>query len=173
MAASNPFPDPRNAGNGHGHTQPEPPLSEPAKTLHLYHRIHPGRKHLFATSSASPASYFIVNPVPHKHASQWKPVFHRGDNPKYCPDSTPVARGSRSGLWSSFRLELGDGVAEVLENKRRRKDRKKYEAKQKVRKCFCMGETPPKKELEDEREVQGLVAPLKMSRGGMGRTLRW
>ncbi|KAL2108530.1 hypothetical protein VUR80DRAFT_3693 [Thermomyces stellatus] len=149
-------------------------LHEPTKTLHLYHRIFPGHKHLFATSSSAPATYFITNPVPHKHADQWKPVFHRGDNPKYCADSTPVARAWRKSMWNSFRLEVGDGVGEVLENKRRRKARISHERKQGLRRLFCMGEKPPKEELKEESEVRGLVAPLKMSRDMfVGRTLRW
>lgn len=152
----------------------QPTLPEPATTLHLYNRIFPGRKHLFAASSSAPATYFITNPVPHKHAPQWKPVFHRGDNPKYCPDTTPVARAWRKSMWNSFRFEVGDGVGEVLENKRRVKARKAHKTKQKFRKCFCMGEKAPKEELKEESEVQGLVAPMKMSRGVfMGRTLRW
>lgn len=151
-----------------------PALPEPTTTLHLYHRICPGRKHLFATSSTAPASYFITNPVPHKHSSTWKPVFHRGDNPKYCPDTIAVARAWRKSMWNSFRFEVGDGIAEVLENKRRVKARKEHETKQKLRKCFCMGEKEPKEELQEESEVRGLVAPMKMSRGKfMGRTLRW
>ncbi|SPN96640.1 uncharacterized protein DNG_00161 [Cephalotrichum gorgonifer] len=159
-----------------GHTCTQLPSHDPesVKTLQLYRRISPGRKHLFASSPSSLAQYFVVNPVPHKHAGQWKPIFYRGDNPKYCPSSTPIARSSRTSMWNSFRIELGDGVAEVLENKRRRKERKSYERRQKFRRWFCMGETPPKKELEDEREVAGYVAVLKMSRGRfMGRTLKW
>lgn len=149
-------------------------LPGPATTLHLYHRIHPGCKHLFAASSSSPAAYFITNPVPHKHAPQWKPVVHRGDNPKYCPDTTAVARAWRTSMWNSFRFEVGDGVAEVLENKRRVKARKAHERKQAFRRWFCMAETPPEEELLDESEERGLVAPMKMSRGVfMGRTLRW
>ena len=153
------------------HNGTQPPLPEPTTTLHLYHRIYPGRKHLFATSSTAPARYFILNNVPHKHASQWKPIFYRGDNPKYRPDSKPAARAWRESMWNKFRLEVGDGVGEVLENERRRKERKSYERKQKVRKFFCMKETPPKNVLEEERAVEALVAPVEMKRAFPGRTL--
>ena len=77
-------------------------------------------------------------------------------------------------MWFSFRIELGDGVHEVLENKRRVKERRHYERKKKFRRWFRMKEKPPKKELEEVKEVEGLVLVLKMRRAGfLGRTLKW
>uniref|UniRef100_A0A8H7KBQ5 Uncharacterized protein n=1 Tax=Bionectria ochroleuca TaxID=29856 RepID=A0A8H7KBQ5_BIOOC len=136
----------------------------PVKTLNLYKRIWPGKKCLFAPSGGEPAQYFIKNPVPHKHASQWKPVFYRGDNPKYDPDSIAVSRGFRTGFWNSFRFEHGDGVDMVLKNKRRVSARKWHRRKTKMRGWFGKPEKPPKKPLEDEEEVEGLVMEFRMHR---------
>ncbi|KAH7136758.1 hypothetical protein B0J13DRAFT_479401, partial [Dactylonectria estremocensis] len=143
------------------------------KSLRLYRRIIFGRKYLFSPSDSEEAEYFVENPVPHKHANTWKPVFYRGDNPKYTA-SKAIARIRRTGFWYSFRVELGDGVGEVLENKRRVKERKSYERKQRNRKRFRMKEKPPKKELENEEDVTGLVMNLSMRRAGFfKRTLKW
>ncbi|KAJ6041660.1 uncharacterized protein N7446_012726 [Penicillium canescens] len=97
----------------------------PIASLQLYRGLFQGRKHLFAPSDTSSADYFIENPVPHKHHSSWEPVFHRGDNPKYTPTTTVIGRARRTAMWSSFRLWLGDGVREVLENENRAKVKKK------------------------------------------------
>ncbi|KAH7126112.1 hypothetical protein EDB81DRAFT_203561 [Dactylonectria macrodidyma] len=149
-------------------------LPPPQKSLRLYRRIIFGRKYLFSPAGSEEAEYFVENPVPHKHANTWKPVFYRGDNPKYTPASKAIARIRRTGFWYSFRVELGDGVSEVLENKRRVKERKSYERKQRNRKRFRMKEKPPKKELEDEKDVNGLVMNLSMRRAGfLKRTLKW
>lgn len=149
-------------------------LPPPQKSLQLYRRIAFGRKHLFAPSSSEEAQYFLKNPVPHKHANTWKPVFYRGDNPKYTPTSKAIARIRRTGMWNSFQIELGDGIEEVLENKRRVKERKSYERKQRTRKRFRMKEKPPKKELEDEKDVNGFVMALSVRRVGfLKRTLKW
>lgn len=155
----------------------------PVKELSLYRRIFPGKKHLFAPSSTDAAEYFIVNRIPNKHANTWKPVFYRGDNPKHTPTSRAVARARRNGMWGAFFIELGDGVSEVLENERRVRERKFYHFKQKMRRFFRMKETPPKKPLEDEQEVQGYVMVVKMRRVGIfqrsltfdlgGRRYRW
>ncbi|KAM5350574.1 hypothetical protein ACJ41O_007079 [Fusarium nematophilum] len=119
-------------------------------------------------SSSEPAQYFVVNPIPQKRASMWKPIFYRGDNPKYTPSSTPIARAWRKSMWNSFRIELGDGVGEVLENKRRMKERKSYERKQKFRKWFGMKPTPPKQELEELQELvdsdKNLIATFEKDR---------
>ncbi|KAH8688476.1 hypothetical protein BGZ61DRAFT_353317 [Ilyonectria robusta] len=139
-----------------------PSLPVPAKTLRIYRRAILGRKHLFAQSDSDHGQYFVKNPIPNKHADKWKPIFYRGDNPKYTPTTKAIGRARRSGLWDSFRIELGDGVEEVLQNKRRIRERKWYQTKQKFRKWFCMAPTPPKKPLEDTQEVQGLVMPLRM-----------
>ncbi|KAH8686490.1 hypothetical protein BGZ61DRAFT_355786 [Ilyonectria robusta] len=151
-----------------------PALPPPQKSLQLYRRIAFGRKHLFTPSSSEEAQYFLQNPVPHKHANTWKPVFYRGDNPKYTPTSKAIARIRRTGMWNSFQIELGDGIEEVLENKRRVKERKSYERKQRTRKRFRMKEKPPKKELEDEKDVNGFVMALSVRRVGfLKRTLKW
>ncbi|KAF7554372.1 hypothetical protein G7Z17_g2974 [Cylindrodendrum hubeiense] len=156
------------------HSTPNTPLPPPQKSLQLYKRLAFGRKHLFTPSSSEDAQYFVINPVPHKHANTWTPVFYRGENPKYTPTSKAIARIRRTGMWNSFRIELGDGVDEVLENKRRVKERKSYERKQRTRKRFRMKEKPPKKELEDEKDVTGLVMTLKMKRVSfLKRTLKW
>lgn len=157
--------------------------SLPAKELNLYRRIFPGRKYFFAPPGKDEAEYFIINPVPNKHANTWKPVFYNGDNPKYATTSRAVARVRRGGLWSSFRIDMGDGVHEVLQNERRVRMRKHYEFKQKFRRFFRMKPTPPKKELEDEQEVQGSVMKLRMRRLALfhrslsfeldGHTYRW
>ncbi|KAH7137408.1 hypothetical protein B0J13DRAFT_677426 [Dactylonectria estremocensis] len=151
-----------------------PPLPAPAKTLRTYRRAILGRKHLFAESDSGLAQYFIKNPIPHKHADKWKPVLYRGDNPKYTPTTKAIGRARRTGLWNAFRIELGDGVEEVLQNKRRIQARKWYAVKQKLRRWFWMKPTPPKKPLEDTQEVEGLVMPVQMRRVGfMGRRLEW
>ncbi|KAJ3537271.1 hypothetical protein NM208_g6381 [Fusarium decemcellulare] len=161
--------DPKPSLVHHASTSPDP-----VKTLQLYRRLAFGRKHLFATSGSDPAEYFVVNPVPQKHAAQWRPIFYRGDNPKYTPSSKAVARARRTSMWNSFRIEFGDGVHEIMENKRRKKERNSYKTKQRFRKWFCMSPTPPKKELEEHQEVKGLVMPVKMKRSRfLTRTLKW
>ncbi|KAF7554463.1 hypothetical protein G7Z17_g2933 [Cylindrodendrum hubeiense] len=151
-----------------------PYLPPPTKTLRTYRRAILGRKHLFAESDSGLAQYFVKNPIPNKHADKWKPVFYRGDNPKYTPTTKAIGRARRTGFWDSFRIELGDGVEEVLQNKRRIRERKWYKTKQKFRKWFCMEPTPPKKPLEDTQEVKGLVMPMRMRRVDfMTRRLEW
>lgn len=139
------------------------PDQEPSTVFNLYRRCW-GTKQFFSDPSSDIATYFIKNPVPHKHSDTWKPVMHRGDNPKYVETSLPVARARRTAMWSSFRIELGDGVHEVLENKRRAQQRKWYGRKQKMRKFFCMRSKPPKKPLEDEQPVKGFVMAVTMRR---------
>jgi hypothetical protein len=150
----------------------------PSYTLNLYRRLAFGRKHFFGHDDADQAAqYFVVNPVPQRHANTWRPIFYRGDNPKYADlgySSTPIARALRSSMWNSFQIQLGDGVREVLENKAREKKRKSHKRKQKMRRFFCMPEKPPAEPLEDPHEVQGLVAVFKMHRSAfLGRTLTW
>ncbi|KAK7427756.1 hypothetical protein QQZ08_005694 [Neonectria magnoliae] len=141
-----------------------PPQSQPspAKTLRVYRRAILGRKHIFAESSFGLVQYFINNPVPNKHANMWKPVFYRSDNPKYTPETKAIARARRRALWDSFRIELGDGIDQVLQNDRRVRERKWHHTKQKFRRWFWMKPTPPKKRLEQVQEVKGFVMPLKM-----------
>ncbi|VUC24648.1 unnamed protein product [Clonostachys rosea] len=136
----------------------------PIKSLNLYKRIWPGKKYLFAPSGGEPAQYFIKNPVPHKHAGQWKPVFYRGDNPKYDSNSIAISRGFRTGFWNSFRFEHGDGVDMVLKNKRRVAARNCHRRKTRMRGWFGKPEKPPKKPLEDEEAVEGLVMEFRMHR---------
>ncbi|GAB1319297.1 HNH nuclease domain-containing protein [Madurella fahalii] len=156
----------------------------PASTLNLYRRLAFGRKHLFGHDDPDQtAEYFVVNPVPQKHRDSWRPVFYRGDNPKYSGLSTsnnssrPVARALRAGMWNSFQIQIGDGVSEVLENEahiKKRKKRKKHERKQKARRFFRIPEKPLPDPIEEPREVQGLVAIFKMRRSAfLRRTLKW
>ncbi|KAL6360093.1 hypothetical protein LRP88_05794 [Fusarium phalaenopsidis] len=150
-------------------------VQKPLKTLQLYRRAALGKKHLFATSTADAAEYFIVNPVPQKHHDTWRPILYKGDNPKYT-SSKAIARARRTSMWNSFRLQVGDGVHEIMENKRRKKEQRDYRIGQKFRKWFCLGPTPPKKELEEQQEVEGLVFPLVSSDGTVIATLekdRW
>jgi hypothetical protein len=145
----------------------------PAKIFNTYRRAAFGRKHIFSETTG-PARYWIFNPVPQKHSSQWRPIFWRGDNPKYCPESTRIGKARRTGFWNSFRVHIGDGMEQELKNKERRKAKKGYARKQKWRKWFCMGPSPPKKPLEEEEEVTGLIMPVRMFRPkGLGRTLKW
>ena len=146
--------------------------------MHLYRRCGPGRKHFYVPADRdhpdSEASYFILNPVPHRHARRWKPILYRGDNPKYFEGARVIGRARRSTFWSSFRIELGDGVDDVLENERRASERKSHERNQKWRKAFCMGKKPPNKPLEHEKEVEGFVMALAMRRRAfLNRTLRF
>ncbi|KAF7589137.1 hypothetical protein BBP40_004742 [Aspergillus hancockii] len=136
----------------------------PIATMQLYRRLFQGRKHLFAPSDTSPAQYFITNPVPHKHHSSWKPVFYRGDNPKYRPTSTVIGRARRTAMWGSFRLWLGDGVQEVLENEKRAKAKKKAARNAKWRKMFGMQPKLPKEPLEEEQEVVGKIVLVELIR---------
>jgi hypothetical protein len=163
-----------------GDQEPTVDGQHPASTLNLYRRLPFGRKHLFGHDNADQAAdYFVVNRVPQKHSSSWRPVFYRGDNPKYAdPDagstSTPVARALRTSMWNSFEIQIGDGVGGVLENKARAKKRKQHERRQKTRRFFCRPEKSPPEPIEDPTEVQGLVAVFKMRRSGfLKRTLEW
>ncbi|KPM42920.1 hypothetical protein AK830_g3610 [Neonectria ditissima] len=154
--------------------QPSQSQPAPAKTLQVFRRAILGRKHLFAESSSGLGQYFVKNPIPNKHANTWKPVFYRGDNPKYTPETKVIARARRRALWDSFRIELGDGVDEVLQNERRVRERKWYHTKQKFRRWFWMKPTPPKKRLEPVQEVEGLVMPLRMRKVDfLTRSLQW
>ncbi|KAK7409161.1 hypothetical protein QQX98_008654 [Neonectria punicea] len=154
--------------------QPQSQPSPAKKTLRVYRRAILGRKHLFAESNSGRAQYFIKNPIPNKHANKWRPVFYRGDNPKYTPETRAIARACRRALWDSFRIELGDGVDEVLQNERRVRERKWYHTKQKFRRWLWMKPTPPKKRLEQVQEVEGLVMPLRMRKAfSMNRSLDW
>lgn len=147
---------------------------EATKTLQIYSRLAFGRKFLFAPSPSAPAQYFIVNPVPHKHHHTWKPVFFRGDNPKYTPGSKAIARMRRTKMWNSFRVQFGDGVGEALENKKRVKKTRRYRRGQRWRKRFGMRATEPKEGLEDARDVRGLVMEFGMKRRAfVNRTVRW
>lgn len=76
-------------------------------------------------------------------------------------------------MWSSFSVWLGDGVHEVLENKRRTEFKKKVERKAKWRKRFCMGPKPPKGVVEDEQEVEGKVELVKLHRAGLSRAVEF
>ena len=147
-------------------------------TLNLYLRLAFGRKHFFGHDNPDQAAeYFIINTVPHRHSNTWRPIFYRGDNPKYASPSspsTPIARALRTSMWNSFQIQLGDGVSEVLKNKSRIKKRKSYKRIQKMRRFFRMSEKPPKEPLEDPQEVQGLVIVFKMRRSKfLGRSLKW
>ncbi|PGH14993.1 hypothetical protein AJ79_02673 [Helicocarpus griseus UAMH5409] len=156
---------------GHTTTNPEP--DNPTKSLRLYTRLYPGRKALLAPSDTEPAQYFITNEVPHRHASQWRPVFYRGENPKYTPTTSAIGRARRTALWTSFKLWLGDGVDEIIKNEERRKKAKKYARKEKVRKFFCRRSKPPKEPLEDEQPVVGKVILVNLHRAGFSRKVEF
>ncbi|KAL4945707.1 hypothetical protein BDV06DRAFT_209313 [Aspergillus oleicola] len=141
-------------------------------SLRLYRRCFKGRKQLFAESDTSPASFFVSNPVPHRHSDSWKPIFYRGDNPKYTPEATAIGRARRSGMWGSFRVWIGDGVEEVLENEGRRRRRRNAERKNKWRKRF--GKKAKPIEVEEEQAVQGKVVLFRMQRAGFfARRVEW
>ncbi|CBF74971.1 predicted protein [Aspergillus nidulans FGSC A4] len=141
-------------------------------TLQLYRRCFKGRKQLFAESDTAAASYFVTNPVPHKHSSNWKPIFYRGDNPKYTPTATAIGRARRSAMWGTFRVWIGDGVQEVLDNERRRREKRKAERKNRWRKRFGRGVKPV--DVEEEKEVQGKVVMFRMQRKGLfTRSVEW
>ncbi|EEQ88285.1 hypothetical protein RJZ56_000446 [Blastomyces dermatitidis] len=155
------------------HNSEVPPSKSPTKYLQLYTRLYPGHKALLAPSDTEPAQYFVVNKVPHKHASQWVPVFCRGDNPKYTPETTVIGRARRTAMWTSFKVWLGDGVSEILKNKDRRRKAKSYARKEKLRKFFCRGSKPPKEPLKDEEPVSGKVILVRMHRSGLSRKVEF
>ncbi|KAL2848742.1 hypothetical protein BJX68DRAFT_102674 [Aspergillus pseudodeflectus] len=153
-------------------TNADAPLLRPISSLRLYRRCFKGRKQLFSESDTAPANYFVTNPVPHKHGDSWKPIFYRGDNPKYTPEATAVGRARRSAMWGSFRVWLGDGVQEVLDNEDRRRQKRKAERKNKWRKRF--GKEPKPVEVEEEKDVQGKVIMFRMQRLGLfSRRVEW
>ncbi|KAL4922786.1 hypothetical protein BDW62DRAFT_2952 [Aspergillus aurantiobrunneus] len=150
-------------------TQNTPP---PTLTLNLYRRCFKGRKALFASSDSSAASYFLTNPTPHKHSSTWKPVFYRGDNPKYTPDTRAIGRARRSAMWGTFRVWIGDGVQEVLENEKVRQERRKAERKNRLRRW--VGRAEKSVDAGEEKVVQGRVVMVKMQRVGLfSRRVEW
>ncbi|KXG53051.1 uncharacterized protein PGRI_001010 [Penicillium griseofulvum] len=144
--------------------------------LYLYRRhrrLREGVKHLFAPSDTSPAEYFIVNRIPHGHFYSWKPIFYRGDNPKYTPTATVIGRATRKGFWRSFCLEVGDGVPEILENEARAKAKRRAAMMAIIRKMIWWKPNPPTEPLEDEQEVLGKVAVVKVSKGFFTRNFDW
>ncbi|KAL4866276.1 hypothetical protein BDV12DRAFT_210623 [Aspergillus spectabilis] len=157
--------DPNNSQNGA--SAPNHILS-----LRLYRRCFKGRKQLFSESDTTAAKYFITNPVPHKHSSTWKPIFHRGDNPKYTPSTTAIGRARRTGMWGTFRVWLGDGVQEVLDNEALRRETRNAERKNKWRRRF--GKKEKVVEVEEEKPLQGMVVLFRMQRMGvLGRSVEW
>ncbi|KAL2163567.1 hypothetical protein VTH06DRAFT_5625 [Thermothelomyces fergusii] len=152
----------------------------PSSTLNLYRRLAFGRKHFFGHEDPDrAAAFFVVNPVPQEDHSSWRPVFYRGDNPKYCPPglSTPVGRALRTAMWTRFHIQIGDGVAEVLQNEERARKRRRHERAQKLRRlvlCWREKQPPPPEPLEGPQEVRGLVAVFEMRRSRfLGRALEW
>jgi len=148
----------------------------PAWTRNLYRRMAFGRKHFFAQDDATQAAdYYIMNPVPQKHASQWRPVFYRGDHPKYCAGtSVAVGRAFRTGFWNSFQLQMGDGVHEIRANQKRKSKRKSYARMQKWRRFWRRPEKPPKEPLEEDVPVEGFVTLFKAWRPRFAtRTVKW
>ncbi|KAL6234008.1 hypothetical protein BDW75DRAFT_174565 [Aspergillus navahoensis] len=146
--------------------------ADPKLTLRLYRRCFKGRKQLFAESDTVAANYFVTNPVPHKHSSSWKPVFYRGDNPKYTTTATAIGRARRSAMWGAFRVWLGDGVQEALDNERLRRERRIAERKNKWRKRFGREEKPVK--VDEEKAVRGKVVMFRMQRMGLfTRSVEW
>ncbi|KAL3455753.1 hypothetical protein BJX64DRAFT_57680 [Aspergillus heterothallicus] len=153
-------------------TSADASLLQPISSLRLYRRCFKGRKQLFSESDTAPANYFVTNPVPHKHGNTWKPIFHRGDNPKYTPEATAIGRARRSPTWGSFRVWLGDGVQEVLDNEKRRRQKRRAERKNKWRRRF--GKPPKPVEVEEEKPIQGKVVMFRMQRMGLfSRRVEW
>ncbi|KAL4888810.1 hypothetical protein BDV59DRAFT_205796 [Aspergillus ambiguus] len=151
-------------------SQSSPPV---ATTLRLYKRLANGRKALFAPSDSAPARYFVNNPIPHRHHTQWTPVFYRGDNPKYAPESTVIGRAFRNALWETLEVQLGEGVGEALENERRRKEAKKLRAKNRMRKIFGAGAKDPVEDLS-EREIVGRITVIRVKRASVfKRRVEW
>ncbi|KAL3478033.1 hypothetical protein BJX99DRAFT_256801 [Aspergillus californicus] len=147
------------------------PQAPSISSLRLYRRVFKGRKQLFAESDTAPAAYFITNPVPHKHSSFWKPVFYRGDNPKYTPTTTAIGFARRSTMWRTFSVHIGDGVQGVLENKKRRKQRRKAERANQWRARF--GKEAKPVDIE-EQPVHGKVVFFEMKRTGfLNRAVEW
>jgi hypothetical protein len=139
----------------HLNPNPIPEQDAPSTSVNIYRRCFKGRKHLFAPSDSSEAQYFVTNPVPHKHRNSWKPIFYRGDNPKYTPSTAAIGMARRSAMWGSFDVQLGEGAQELLENKKRRKAKRSAARQAKWRKAFRMCPKPPKEPLEEEQEVVG------------------
>ncbi|OJD28085.1 hypothetical protein ACJ73_00512 [Blastomyces percursus] len=132
-----------------------------------------GHKALFAPSGTEAAQYFVVNKVPHRHASELVPAFYRGDNPKYTPETTAIGRARRTAMWTSFKVWLGDGVGEILRNNYRRRKAKSYARKDKLRKFCCRRSKPPKEPLEDEQSVSGKVILVHIHRSGLSRKVEF
>ncbi|KAF9893949.1 hypothetical protein FE257_008920 [Aspergillus nanangensis] len=141
-------------------------------SLRLYRRLAHGKKALFAPSDTAAADYFIVNPIPQKQRRQWKPIFYRGDNPKYTPTSTVMGRAFRIGAWKSFHVQLGEGVREVQENERRKAAASKLRIKNKFRKTFGAQQKAPTEDL-DQREVVGKVVEIPVRRAGFTRKVEF
>jgi hypothetical protein len=77
-------------------------------------------------------------------------------------------------MWSSFRVWLGDGIREVLENEKRAKAKRKAARKSKCRKMFGLKSKPPKEPLEEEQEVLGKVVLVEMRKTGVfTRKFEW
>jgi hypothetical protein len=146
-------------------------LPEPKTTLELYSRIYPGIKFLFIEPGSDRARYFLVNRIPHRHSDKWRPVFWRGDNPKYSPGSLAIGRALRGAFFSSFRLYLGEGVHEVLDNMRRRQVARGIKFKSKWK--FNLGGKNAKGPLEEEQEIQGKVILVRMKRVGLSRSVEF
>ncbi|KAK4127821.1 hypothetical protein N657DRAFT_565928 [Parathielavia appendiculata] len=147
----------------------------PAWTRNLYRRMAFGRKHFFGQDDASQAAdYYVMNPVPQKHASQWRPIFYRGDHPKYTGTSVTVGRAFRTGFWNSFQLQMGDGVHEICANQKRAYKRKSHARKQKWRKFWGRPEKPPEQPLEEDVPVEGFVTLFMAWRPRFfTRTVKW
>ncbi|KAL5339378.1 hypothetical protein BJX70DRAFT_158581 [Aspergillus crustosus] len=151
---------------------PQASTMDPILSVNLYRRCFKGRKQLFSESDTTAATYFIANPIPHKHSSTWKPIFYRGDNPKYTPSATPIGRARRTGMWGTFRVWLGDGLQEVLDNEALRRAKRSAERKNKWRKRF--GKEEKGVDVEGEKPVRGKVVMFRMQRMGfLSRSVEW
>lgn len=144
------------------------------KELNLYTRCVE-RKQLFVPNSgtadsAPGAAFFILNPVPRKSAHVWLPHFYAGDNPKYDETSAVIGRVRRNGLWSSFNIELGEGVAQEVENKNVRKRIKTRKRVAWIRRKLHMKEKIYENGPGEEKEVTGRVIKMKLQRGGWGKS---
>ncbi|KAL4881180.1 hypothetical protein BJY04DRAFT_218358 [Aspergillus karnatakaensis] len=143
------------------------PLPNPMLSLRVYRRCFKGSKQLFAESDTAAASYYVINRIPHKHSAQWKPLFYRGDNPKYTPTSTVVGRARRTAMWGTFRVWLGDGMQELRDNEELRRKKRVAAWKNKWRRRFGKDEKPV--EVVEEKPLEGKVMMFRMQRTGFLR----
>jgi hypothetical protein len=150
----------------------EDPLS---KEFKLYTRCVECKQFFVPQSTATTtdpstlASYFVHNPIPRKHAAVWRPHLYAGDNPKYDTSSTVIGRARRNWAWSSFAMELGEGVAQEVANKKVRIETKKRKRVAWWRRLFRMKEKVYAEGPGQEMEITGRIVRFTMERGAWGK----